>query len=149
MAVSIRPKFTPAQVRQRMIQEKENVKQAILLNLKRVGELFVKQAREIDTYKDRTGNLRSSIGYVILYNGAQVFESFKSTGGALGVARAKEVVNETRQKYPTGFVLIGVAGMDYAASVEAKGFDVISSSSIEAATGLRVAFQRISKKLAA
>jgi len=149
MAVVIVPKFTRAQIKERMVQEKQRLYEVVLLNLKRVGELFVKSAREQDTYKDRTGNLRSSIGYVILYNGQQMFESFKSAGGPLGVGKAKEVIEEVKTKYPRGFVLIGVAGMDYAAAVEAKGYDVISASSIEAATGLRVAINRISKKLAA
>lgn len=149
MAVAIVPKFNKAQIRAMMKQERENVKQVILLNLKRIGEQFVKDARSQDTYKDRTANLRSSIGYVILYNGEQLFESFKSTGGPLGIARAKEVVDDVRNNFPSGFVLIGVAGMEYAASVEAKGFDVITASSIQAATGLRVAINRISKKLAA
>ncbi len=149
MAVAIVPKFNKAQIRKMISERREQIKQVILLNLKRVGETFVKNARNQDTYKDRTGNLRSSIGYVILYNGEQLFESFKSTGGPLGVSKAKEVIEDSKQRFPRGFVIIGVAGMDYAAAVEAKGYDVITASSIEAETGLKVALQRLTRKLAA
>jgi hypothetical protein len=119
----------------------------ILLNLHRIGESFVTEARNTETYKDRTGNLRSSIGYIILHNGEQLFESFKSTGGKDGVSKAREVVDEIKQKFPSGFVLIGVAGMDYAAAVEAKGYDVITSSALQAETSLRIAIKRIESKL--
>lgn len=147
MAVAIVPKFTKADIRKMIADKTERIKQAILLNLQRIGEQFVAAARDNRTYKDRTGNLRSSIGYVVLYNGKQLFESFENKGGDQGVEAAKAIVTEAKGKFPRGFVLIGVAGMDYAAAVEAKGFDVISASSIEAETNLKVAIQRISGKV--
>lgn len=146
MAVAIIPKFTRKQIKAMLGERRQRIHDAILLNLKRIGEIFVRNARNNNTYKDQTGNLRSSIGYVILYNGVQLFESFKSSGGSEGVEKAKEVVEEVKQNFPSGFVLIGVAGMDYAAAVEASGYDVISASSIEAETNLKVAIQRIAKK---
>ncbi|MEO6610744.1 MAG: hypothetical protein ABIT05_01385 [Chitinophagaceae bacterium] len=147
MAVVVVPKFNKQQIRAMLGERKERIKAAILLNLQRIGETFVTQARDTDTYKDRTGNLRSSIGYVILYNGEQMFESFKSTGGPQGVEKARQVVEEVKQNFPSGYVLIGVAGMNYAAAVEAKGFDVITSSALHAETALRVAIKRIESKI--
>lgn len=91
------------------------------------GEQFVNNAREKDTYKDRTGNLRASIGYLILHEGTIVRENFRGKTKA-GVEKAKAFAREMSGYYPKGYVLIGVAGMNYAAAVEAKGYDVISGS---------------------
>ena len=91
-----------------------------------VGEEFVNQARNIRTYKDRTGNLRSSIGYVVALDGEVKIGDFEGTGE--GKARAKELVKEVLSDSSTGIVLIGVAGMQYASYVESKGYDVISGS---------------------
>lgn len=105
--------------------QKENDSRMIQ-TLQFLGEQFVNKARLSDTYRDRTGNLRSSIGYVILKDGGIVDSNFE--GIAEGVTKGKDVANEVAMEYPKGFVLIGVAGMDYAAYVEAKNYDVITGS---------------------
>ena len=46
--------------------------QVIIKTLKRVGEMCINEARENGDYIDRTGNLRSSIGYVVLSDGVVV-----------------------------------------------------------------------------
>ena len=91
-----------------------------------VGEEFVNQARNTRTYKDRTGNLRSSIGYIVALDGEIKISNLEGTGE--GKARAKELVKEVLSDSSTGIVLIGVAGMQYASYVESKGYDVISGS---------------------
>ena len=50
--------------------------------LQRAGEEFVKIARKKGNYQDHTGNLRSSIGYVIVKDGDILTENYKqSTSG--------------------------------------------------------------------
>lgn len=98
--------------------------------LKYIGEAFVNEARSMHTYKDRTGNLRSSIGYQIAHKGKVVFGDFQGTPE--GQQAAKEVVKDVLSKERTGFVLIGVAGMNYAYYVESKGLDVITGSTQKA-----------------
>lgn len=97
------------------------------------GEDFVNNARDNGRYKDRTGNLRSSIGYMILKDGNVMHLNFqKSDKGSdreTGLQRAKQYANEIAALYPRGWVLIGVAGMNYAAAVESRGFDVITEAS--------------------
>jgi len=92
-----------------------------------IGETFVNEARQIRTYQDETGNLRSSIGYSIVKNGKAV--SLKIQGTSEGKNEATDFVNrkisELEQK---GIYLIVFAGMEYALYVEAKGYDVISGS---------------------
>lgn len=92
-----------------------------------MGERFVNQARSSGSYKDRTGNLRSSIGYVVLKDGKIVTNSFSSEGGK-GKSKGAKVAKEIAAKHPDGFVLIGVAGMGYAFHVEKRGLDVITGS---------------------
>lgn len=148
MAVIVRPKFTKEQIKAMLERKVKALHSAILLNLTRVGEVFVQQARDNDTYKDQTGNLRSSIGYVILRNGKQIKVNFESRGGKQGVRIAKEIARDAQKNFPKGFVLIGVCGMDYAAAVESRGLDVITASSQSAEIALRIAIQRIKLKAA-
>lgn len=139
MAVSIKAKFTKADVQKMVQQQAEKLEKAVLSGLQRVGEKFVSNARNKGSYKDRTGNLRSSAGYVILKNGIQL------TGMVNDLNR--KVINEVAAKYPKGYVLIGVAGMNYAAAVEAKGKDVISASVLIAGTDLNQMMNQIKSKL--
>lgn len=90
-------------------------------------------ARMSGTYTDRTGNLRSSIGYMIKDNGKTVAEDFQSAGagstdGSEGTRKAREVAERVSSMYGNQLVAVLVAGEDYAVYVESLGFDVISGS---------------------
>lgn len=122
----LRALFTSKQVGEfvdNFIERKQN---QILQTLRFMGETFVNKARLSGNYQDRTGNLRSSIGYIILNNGEIVEKNFE--GNNEGVDKGNEIAATVALNYPKGFVLIGVAGMEYAAYVEAKNYDVISGS---------------------
>jgi hypothetical protein len=100
--------------------------------LRRAGEEFIRYAREYGNYTDWTGNLRSSIGYAIVKNGSilemNVERSTKNgTDKTTGVREGVELLRFLAAvEYRTGVVLIGVAGMKYAAAVEAlENKDVI------------------------
>lgn len=148
MAVSIRPKFNRLQISNFIREKKQRIEEAILMRLRRIGEQFVRNAREQANFTDRTGNLRSSIGYVILKDGDQLYDNFRSvSGGPDGVAKAQEVIEEAKRNFPTGYVLIGVAGMDYAAAVESKGYDVITNSAGIAEVSLKTTVQQLANKL--
>ena len=152
MAVKLVPRFDKKQIRQFLDAKRENVRNAVILNLQRVGEQFIAKARTVNTYKDQTGNLRSSKGYVIMENGRQIRSAFSSApgperGGPEGVDRGEEVAAEVAADHPLGFVLVCVAGMQYAKSVEDKGYDVITNSSTAAAASLRKAMARLLKKI--
>ena len=97
--------------------------------LSRAGEIAVTHARQHGSYKDRTSNLRNSIGYVIMRNGIVVsgkFQGGKSSSKAY--LYANEVAADVAKKHRNGWVLIVVAGMEYAAYVEALGYDVLSGA---------------------
>ena len=120
------PGFSQADINRRMTHWVVSIEQRIIWTLAMVGEKFVNDARNIKTYQDQTGNLRSSIGYIIAKDGVIIQENVE--GKAEGRAHAKEVASEVLRENSKGFILIVVAGMEYAAAVESKGYDVITGS---------------------
>jgi hypothetical protein len=110
------------------------------------GEQFVNDAKDSGSYKDRTGNLRSSIGYIVALDGqikSQKFEvSGKGTDGEKGKREglqfAREIIGSRM-----GLILVGVAGMEYASALEAKGYEVISVSARYAGFKLNERIEKI------
>jgi len=123
---SLNPLFTinaiGAQV-DRWAHEKE---MEIYHELGRIGETFANAARDNHTYKDDTGALTGSIGYAVLKDGEVKDRNLK--GSEDGKNAAKAIIQELALEYNKGWVLIGFAGMEYAAAVESKGYDVITGS---------------------
>lgn len=108
-------------------------------SLQYIGEEIVNKARNTDTYRDKTGNLRSSIGYAVIYNGKLVTRNIeqspgKGTDKQTGVKTSKNLTDELASlynlegQYDIGFVLVVFAGMEYAAAVESRNYDVITGS---------------------
>lgn len=109
-----------------------------ITGLAAIGEHAVSIARDHGSYNDVTGNLRSSIGYVILSDGEPVIqgESRQYSGpkgdGEDGVKVAAELLEQLRSEYPEGLVLIVCAGMEYASYVEdIHGLDVLTSAQLD------------------
>lgn len=96
--------------------------------LKRIGQKTVTAIRTGDAsnWNDQTGNLRSSIGYIIVHDGNIVNRSgFKQVNGPKrnkfnvgGSKEGRSYAERLATQFPNGYVLIIVAGMDYAAYVE-------------------------------
>ena len=110
----------------------EAIKKALVYNLCAVGEQVLNAARLTNSYKDQTGNLRSSIGYVVAVDGEIVqmssFDTVKE--GGEGAKGGKAYAIQLVKDFPQGIVLIVVAGMNYASYVSAKGYDVLDSSEL-------------------
>ena len=128
----ITPQFTPADI-ERMLQEKiAKYEEKIVRILRFVGEKCINEAREYGSYQDRTGNLRSSIGYVVLKDGKSIekggFQLTKSGGN--GQKEGEAFINKVISQYSKGFVLIVVAGMRYASYVEARNYNVLTSAEL-------------------
>ena len=122
----------------------KEIDRQIIESLCRVGEEAVKLARlpHENDWTDRTGNLRSSIGYVVFVDGKQyAMSTFESVppgktkqpknatynGSNVGYALAQQVGEQTQ-----GYALVVVAGMNYAVHVESKGRDVLTSAEKQA-----------------
>lgn len=116
---------------QEQIKRQERV---IIRTLMYIGEQCLNIARNTDSYLDQTGNLRSSIGYVVALDGdiryVSNFNIIKTgtTGTHTGAQYARKLISE----YPKGAVLLMVAGMSYASYVSNRGYDVLDSAELQA-----------------
>ena len=120
------PAFSQGSINRKVDRFVVNIEQRIIWALAMAGESFVNDARNTQTYQDQTGNLRSSIGYIIARDGIIIQENVE--GKPEGKAKAREVAREVLRENTKGFILIVVDGMEYAAAVESKGYDVITGS---------------------
>lgn len=127
-----------------------------------VGERCVVEARKAGEYNDITGNLRSSIGYVVLFNG-QSYKYSKSRvyrgsatrnkrlsrkkgnkGTEEGQAFLERLAGEFASRYPQGIVLIVAAGMEYAIYVEAiHNLNVLTSAELLADELVPILLQKL------
>lgn len=106
--------------------------------LQRTGEEFVKIARLEGNYIDHTGNLRSSIGYVIVKDGSIAGRNFQlseqaGTDKQTGKREGEQLAMDLVKTFTKGYVMIGVAGMKYAVFVEAmENKDVLTRAADKA-----------------
>lgn len=97
------------------------------------GESGLKDARENGNFTDRTGNLRSSEGYIVTDDGKVISETGNEQvlEGSKGVSVGKSYRSELAANYGNGITLIVAAGMDYAGKVESMGKVVLSTSELK------------------
>lgn len=83
-------------------------------------------------YIDRTANLRSSIGYIIVQDGTIVrLSDFAAVGGGTaGSSEGRKFAQRLAAENPSGLVLIVVAGMHYAKYVSSHGYDVLDTAEV-------------------
>ncbi|WP_418202507.1 hypothetical protein [Bacteroides sp.] len=107
-------------------------RQLLIRNFSYIGEQVLNAARSTDSYKDQTGNLRSSLGYVVAVDGrvADISSFAVVKNGQEGSKTGADYARKLARKYPKGIVLIVCAGMNYAAYVSAKGYDVEDSAEL-------------------
>ena len=107
-----------------------NKKKQVAQGLAYYGEQFVNDAREGGSYQDQTSNLRGSIAYDVFVDGESFADNYKSFGSDVGVDNARITISEVADSEGYNdkdkITLVGVAGMEYAAAVESKGYDVIT-----------------------
>lgn len=132
----ITPQFNSNDI-ERILREKiEKYHQKVIRILRIVGEKCINEAREYGSYQDQTGNLRSSIGYIVLKDGKPIEKGgFAPTErgtkkGKDGQKEGETFINKVISQYPKGFVLVVVAGMKYASYVEARNYNVLSSAEL-------------------
>lgn len=130
--MAITPKFTSADVRRRFNNFIDAIERAQIKRLQRLGEMCVKHAREIPEsvgFTDQTGNLRSSIGYVVFRYGVPVYQSYTQVkDGSEGVSEGLKLAKKVGSQRKDGICLVVTAGMSYAIYLEAKGRDVLTSA---------------------
>ena len=114
-----------------VIKQQQNAKEAAITALNYVGLECINEARQNGKYTDQSGNLRSSINYVVLDDGVAIrkgdFKMVKNTATE-AKQKSEELIAKLSATYKTGLVLVVVAGMDYAVYVEARGYNVLNSA---------------------
>ena len=138
---------TKGQLKQMASDIAKDMRNRAILVLSRAGEIAVNEARSTakeHDWTDRTGNLRSSIGYAIFENGKPIsnggFEQSAPTatdGPFEGQYYALRIGESTK-----GLALVVVAGMNYAIYVADRGYNVLSSSQIIAAETVKELFEK-------
>lgn len=129
-----------------LAEYREKMDYIIIKRLKAIGESSVKVARDLGAeykllspselerlrhvphqpnYIDKWGNLRQSIGYLVAKDGIIQSEDLRNQ-------QAEELAYGVLTSHPVGYCLILVAGMEYAAEVSGRGYDVLDSAAINA-----------------
>ena len=131
----------------------ERIDKVVIRNLQRLGEEAVIYARNrtgAESWYDQTGNLRSSVGYVIALDGEIVRTGGFSQilDGAEGTEEGKQFANEMAAASSGRYVLIVVAGMNYASYVEEmENKDVLASSALFVERELPKMIERLDKQI--
>lgn len=97
----------------------EGISRAVEYSLSAAGEDGVNVARSSNDYLDQTGNLRSSVGYVVKVGDKSRSSRFDVVKkGGKGSATGGTYAQRLADKLPAKAVLVLVAGMPYAAHLE-------------------------------
>lgn len=151
--MGIVPKFALKDVRSYMEQYASRAEEVVIRNLQRLGEQTIIKVRDRsgeESWYDKTGNLRSSIGYVVGRDGEVISEGGFSQvlNGSEGSSEGKRFAEELAAQLTGKYFLIIVAGMNYASYVEEmENKDVLASSSLFAEKELPKMVKRIENML--
>ncbi len=146
--MGIKPKFGNGYIIAVTEKYHENIVRAAIYAMKVLAEELVIYAKDNRNYIDRTGNLTNSIGYVITHKGKIVSRGgFEGDGEPVSAQRGISLANEIVSETQNDFALIIVAGMNYAAYVEAKGYNVIIPAELKALTDFPETMNRLRTKI--
>lgn len=140
--MAIKPTFQKGAVAAKVQEFQKRLEAATVFLLQYMGEELTKYAREQHNYTDQTGNLTNSIGYAVVRNGMIV-----NYGGEIqpgdGAAEGLKIAQKMAANASSSFSLLIVAGMNYAAYVEAKGYNVILPAELKAKADLPAYMQKL------
>ena len=127
--MGIKANFTKDDVRSRFDAFLNKIEKKQIKYLHYLGEMCVIEARNNKGYKMDTGALISSTGYKVYVDGVAVLTNFQAKGdaGTYGIEAGSDLADKIG-KETKGVALVVVAGMNYAAYVEARGYNVLSSA---------------------
>ncbi len=129
--MAIEPQFTRKDVQRRFDAFLDQIQKQQIKRLSMLGEMCVNHARSIPKdlgFEDQTGNLRSSIGYVVFVDGVAVHSFYEEVKGGAEGAKAGQRLSAKIGEGSSGVCLVVTAGMNYATYVESRGRDVIASA---------------------
>lgn len=143
-----------SEVHDMLMRETERVERLTIRALSKLGEQCVTKFRDRagdKSWYDQTGNLRSSVGYVIAHNKNIIqYSTFNQVKqGSEGVKTGKDLAEELAKRYSNNYVLIVVAGMNYAGVVEAMdNKDVLASTELWAREQVPLMLEKLKRQIA-
>lgn len=143
-----------SEVHDMLMREAECVECLTIRALSKLGEQCVTKIRDRagdKSWYDQTGNLRSSVGYVIAHNKNIIqYSTFNQVNqGSEGVKTGKDLAKELAKRYSNNYVLIVVAGMNYAEFVEAMdNKDVLASTELWAREQVPLMLEKLKRQIA-
>lgn len=143
-----------SEVHDMLMRETERVERLTIRALSELGEQCVTKIRDRagdKSWYDQTGNLRSSVGYVIAHNKNIIqYSTFNQVKqGSEGVKTGKDLAEELAKRYSNNYVLIVVAGMNYAEFVEAMdNKDVLASTELWAKEQVLLMLEKLKRQIA-
>ena len=143
-----------SEVHDMLMRETERVERLTIRALSKLGEQCVTKIRDRagdKSWYDQTGNLRSSVGYVIAHNKNIIqYSTFNQVKqGSEGVKTGKDLAKELAKRYSNNYVLIVVAGMNYAEFVEAMdNKDVLASTELWAREQVPLMLEKLKRHIA-
>src|SRR5690606_13360019 len=118
--MGLRPKFTKLDISKFVGERLVNMEQVIVDRFINIGLQFVRDARIKADVKDRTGNLRSSTGCLVLKDGQVIEQNFEEAGAGTdkqtGINKGLQFAQQSTG-ISKGVSLVVVAGMQYAVYV--------------------------------
>lgn len=138
----------------------EIIKRLTIRALSELGEQCVTKIRDRagdKSWYDHTGNLRSSVGYIVLYEGKEAQRggfmptSAPEGNGSKGKQEGQNYLEETAKTVAesSDFSLVVVAGMNYAGVVEAMdNKDVLASTELWAREQVPLMLEKLKRQIA-
>ena len=138
----------------------EIIKSLTIRALSELGEECVNRVRDRsgdESWYDHTGNLRSSVGYIVLYEGKEAQRggfmptSAPEGNGSKGKQEGQNYLEETAKTVAesSDFSLVVVAGMNYAGVVEAMdNKDVLASTELWAREQVPLMLEKLKRQIA-
>ena len=129
-------------------QQAVRIETALIFQLEYLVAELQNHAKQSAEYIDQTSNLKGSIGGVVLKNGKPVFYKGFDSGGSVGNSTGLEFLNSLIAKNPTGYVILIVAGMEYATYVENyHGLNVLKKSELKMEREIPALLNRLKTKI--
>lgn len=113
-----------------MISEfQEDMNNDLSQKLCSIAEQAYRRAMSNHGYRDKSGNLRSSIGWGVFFNGrlSNIGGFVPINHGVYGANEGERILRGT-EVAPIGYTIVLVVGMKYATLMEAWGKDVSTSA---------------------
>lgn len=140
--MAIKPTFQNGAIAAKVQEFQKRLESATVFLLQFMGEELTKYAREQHNYTDQTGNLTNSTGYAVVRNGKIINYGGEIKSGD-GAAEGLKIAQKIAANTSSSFSLLIVAGMNYAAYVEAKGYNVILPAELKAKADLPAYMQKL------